>query len=77
MTPPRVAARALAVLRDLALVTLDGDGVRATAPAPRRDLGESLRYRACQARLAACRDYLGLAATLDLTGDAASLIAAG
>jgi hypothetical protein len=63
---PGAVARALAVLRDLALVAVDADGVRAIVPAPRRDLSESLRYRAAQARLEACREFLGRAMTLDL-----------
>src|SRR5205823_5537288 len=66
MRPPRAVARALGALRDLGLVEVDEAGVGAVVPPPRRALGESLRYRACQARLARCRDFLDRAATLDL-----------
>jgi single-stranded-DNA-specific exonuclease len=71
MRSPRAVARALGVLRDVGLVEVADDGVRAVIPAPRRDLGESLRYRKAQARLAACREMLGRAATIDLAGAAA------
>lgn len=65
--PPRAVARALAVLRDLDLLEVGADGVVARLPAPRRELGESLRHRSAQARLEACREFLGRAMTLDLS----------
>jgi single-stranded-DNA-specific exonuclease len=64
MRPPRLAGRALAVLRELGLVETGPAGVRAIPGAPRRDLDESLRYRACQQRLAAAREFLARAPTL-------------
>lgn len=71
MRPPRVAARALAILRELRLVEVGEEGVRAVVPAPRRDLAESLRYRSCRARLEACRTLLDRAMTLAIAPPAA------
>ena len=64
--PPRVAARALAVLRELGLVESGPEGVRAVPDPVRRDLADSALYRACQARLDDTRRHLALARTLDL-----------
>jgi hypothetical protein len=64
MRPPRAVGRALAVLRELALAEVGPDGVQANPAAPRRELAQSPRYRACQQRLAAAREYLALAPTL-------------
>ena len=64
--PPRVAARALAVLRELGLVEVGEDGVRAAADPERRELDDSPLYRACRARLEEARAFLALAPTLDL-----------
>ncbi|WP_217915719.1 single-stranded-DNA-specific exonuclease RecJ [Miltoncostaea marina] len=69
--PPRVAARALAVLAEVGLVEVGEDGVRATADPDRRELDGSPRYRACRERLEEARRYLGLAPTLDLRTAAA------
>ncbi|WP_217920952.1 single-stranded-DNA-specific exonuclease RecJ [Miltoncostaea oceani] len=67
MRPPRVAARALAVLREIGLVEVGEEGVRAAVAPERRDLDDSPRYRAARARLDEARAYLALAPTLDLT----------
>ena len=65
MRPPRVAARALAVLRELGLAEVGADGVRAAADPERRELDASPLYRACRARLEEARAFLALAPTLD------------
>jgi len=72
--PPRVAARALAVLGELGLVEVGDEGVRAATDPERRELGASVRYRACQARLEAARRYLALASTIDLATPADALL---
>jgi single-stranded-DNA-specific exonuclease len=64
MRPPRLVGRALAILRELGLAEVGPQGVRADPAAPRRDLGESPRYRACQRRLEATRAFLAMAPTL-------------
>jgi single-stranded-DNA-specific exonuclease len=64
--PPRVAARALGVLREVGLVEVSDDGVRASIDPQRRDLDDSPLYRACRARLEEARAFLALAPTLDL-----------
>jgi len=64
--PPRVAARALRVLSEIALVEVGEGGVRAVPDPARRELDESPLYRACQARLAEARAHLALAPTLDV-----------
>jgi hypothetical protein len=64
--PPRVAARALVVLREIGLVEIGDDGVRAAADPQRRELDDSPLYRACRARLEEARAFLALAPTLDL-----------
>ena len=66
MRPPRVAARALAVLREVGLVEIDDAGVSAAADPERRDLDASPLYRACRTRLEEARAFLALAPTLDL-----------
>lgn len=63
--PPRVAARALAVLAEIGLVEMGEDGVRAVTAPARRELDESERFSACRDRLEAARAYLALAPTLD------------
>lgn len=63
---PRVAARALAVLGELGLVTIDDAGVRAAAAPERRELDSSPLYRAARERLVQEEAFLGRAATLDL-----------
>ncbi len=68
--PPRVAARALAVLGELGLVESGPEGVRALPDPPRRDLAGSATYRACRARLEDARRHLALAPTLDLSAGA-------
>ena len=69
MRPPRVAARALAVLRELGLVEVGEEGVRAAADPGRRELDDSPLYRVCRARLEEARAFLALAPTLDLLAD--------
>jgi single-stranded-DNA-specific exonuclease len=67
MRPAVAAGRALSALREIGLIEVDGSGVRAVLDAPRRDLGESGRYRAAQARLEECRAFLSTAMTLDMS----------
>jgi single-stranded-DNA-specific exonuclease len=64
MRPPRLVGRALAVLRELGLAEVGPQGVRADPAAPRRELAESPRYRACGERLDATRAFLAMAPTL-------------
>ena len=66
MRPPRVAVRALCVLRELGLVEVGDAGVRAAMDPERRELEASPTYRACRARLEEARAFLALAPTLDL-----------
>ncbi|HEX2502629.1 MAG TPA: single-stranded-DNA-specific exonuclease RecJ [Miltoncostaeaceae bacterium] len=66
MRPPRVAARALCVLRELGLVEVGDAGVRAATDPERRELETSPTYRACRARLEEARAFLALAPTLDV-----------
>jgi single-stranded-DNA-specific exonuclease len=77
MRLPRLAARALAVLRELGLVAVGDDGVRAAADPPRRDLDDSPLYRACRARLEEARAFLALAPTLDLLAGPADRVPVG
>ena len=58
-----VAARALAVLAELGLVSLDASGVRAVPDPVRRDLEESAVYRAARERLARQEEFLSRAMT--------------
>ena len=64
MRPPLVAARALIVLREIGLVDVDDDGVRAAVDPQRRELDDSPLYRACRAHLEEARTFLALAATI-------------
>jgi hypothetical protein len=66
MRPPRVAARALAVLREVGLTEVGDDGVRPAVDPARRELDSSPLYRACRARLEEARAFLALAPTLDV-----------
>jgi single-stranded-DNA-specific exonuclease len=77
MRPPPVAARALAVLRELGLVEIDDDGVRAAVDPERRELEASPLYRACRARLEEARAYLALAPSLDLLAAPTASLDAG
>jgi hypothetical protein len=70
MRRPRVAARALGVLRELGLVSVSREGVAAVDDPPRRELADSPRYRACQERLAEARAFLARAPTLDFAAPA-------
>ena len=74
--PPRVAARALAVLAELGLVEVGEEGARAAADPARRALEHSARYRACRDRLEDARRYLALAPTLDLRAEPGSVAVA-
>jgi hypothetical protein len=65
MRPPRVAARALAVLREVGLAEVGDDSVRPAVDPARRELDASPVYRACLARLEEARAFLALAPTLD------------
>ena len=77
MRPPRVAARALAVLRELGLAEVGEEGVRAAADPGRRELDDSPLYRACRARLEEARAFLALAPTLDLLADPGDRVPVG
>ena len=71
---PRVAARALAVLAELGLVSLDASGVRAAPDPARRELEESAVYRAARERLARQEEFLSRAMTLDLLAPAVAAV---
>ncbi|HSJ74014.1 MAG TPA: hypothetical protein VK904_06830, partial [Miltoncostaeaceae bacterium] len=75
--PPRVAARALAVLRELGLGEVGEEGARAAPDPGRRELEDSPLYRACRARLEEARAFLALAPTLDLLAGPADRVPVG